>query len=723
MAKSLKDLNVRGKGDKRRAKIQKVTDLRRVSQNMRQSFEPYWLRDQKDLEGYVDPDDKKHFQYRSRLRIPFAEYMRQVWVDNESAILLDEDHPIELTGREGVAEESLDTRQTMLEHQLYLSGFSWKLIDLLRAGTGGGTGIWQVVRETGEALRDVNEPIVDPDTGEITGVRSVEKMVPWPYFGVNLKPVSVWDFWPDPGAENMLECMRCVTRHLMTKPEIQRRWPETQKIPDKAEGKEIGWNNFPTATSADDYRRKYDTATRLNHTAPAPGEGVALRYAVEIMWDAEEDEIIVTLGDSILLDYQSMEKGDKRLPFVMCRYMPWGGKGGDYFFGKSLPHTIHALSSAAECILNMHMDVTKQIIHPQLVVNRMAQVNLNDLRHGEPGIPIQVFGDPSSAIQQLRKDIPAGTAALAELDFIHQMLQVASNVNNLTMGNPTSPQRTATGVVTLTQSAKSGFVQHAKRTSSECLEPLGDKINDAIDVMYTKPQVMWLIGADGKGYERRWTYEEMVADVITRPKRLRDHSEKAMKAQQWMQLAQAGALQDPRVDGQEGYRRLFKSLGERDIPKLLPQMIPMMMKARQPVDPAQSFREAMTENQQLVDEGFMKSPMPDEDDQAHMETHNLLVNSARFAGLPETSQMAMHAHLLGHEAYRNYEMQIDQMLATQQQMPANAQPGMEAQSVGPDVLQGAMANAGSPSAPRNPITTPETVGQPVLNMPRGGVAG
>jgi len=728
MPKSINDFKVRGGPAKRDAKITKLREFRETSAAWRKDFEKYWKRDHEDLEGYVDNSDAKKFPYRSRLRIPWPLYMTNAWVDNEAPIILDDDHPIELgPGRRGVPEGAVRTRQSLVDYFLYKTGFQWKLENLLRSEVGSGTGIWQAVRHAGTAMRDVAVPVIEQSTQQVVGTEIETQAVHVPYYGPGIEEVSLWDFYPDPGAKYMDTCPRAVRRFIMTKEEIQRRWPETLRIPDKSEkgSNDVSWERMARSAPSDDYRTQYDTYSQLNHAAPGEtGMGSGVRYTVDVMWDVEEDEIIVTVGDSYLLDYRSLEMGDKKLPFVKTTYLPWGGTGGDYFYGKSLPSVIHALSKAAECLLNMGIDELKWANHPALIVSRMAQANLDSIRRGEPGAIIEVMGNPGM-VQQLQKVAQTGNA-MAEVGFIFQMIQMASNVNNYVTGNNAEGfNRTATGVVTLSQRAQSGFLQHAKRLSSVCLEPLGEKFDQAACVMLDKPDVIAIVGADGEFFEDEITYEDLTADVKIRPKRLRDHSERAMEAQMWQSFIQAGGLQLPGIDPQEVLLRFFTALGQRHIEKLLPQQLQMMMQARAPVPPAQSLSEVMAEHRQLKERGFIKPVTPDEDDEAHMALHREFMRGGDYQRLGPDAQEHMEMHLLSHEQYRVNETMINQMLQAQQQLPAGAAPAAQPAPIGADVLQAASqqmaGSGGSAPATRQPGLRPESVGSPTASAFRGSV--
>jgi len=723
--KSMESFKGRGGKERKRAKVQKVMDYRNASNESRQNHEKFWKRDEEDLEGYVDPRDRRKNPYRSKLRLPMFEWMRNAWVDNEAPIILDEDHPIEITGRVGVSRESLFTRQAMLDYQLSQTGFSEKFEDLLRSEVGGGTAFWQVVRHTGTARKNVVKPVVGPDGVELIGTQLVEEDVPYPYYGVGIEEVSKWDLWADPAATDLRECPWIIKRALLTKHQIKRAWPATEKIPDKSKGNNdaLAWENFPSAETDRDYRQEYDTFSQLNYAnLHSQAAKSTTRFAVHVLWDTDEDEIIVTLGDRFLLDYQPLEHGDKKLPFVMSKYLPWN----KYFYGKSLPQTIHAVAKACEIIFNMHIDMTQHAAYPQYVVSTMARADVTSLRRGEPGAIIPVVGNPD-LLKQLQKNFPAGVATMEEVGFIFQMVQMASNVNNYVTGNNSQGfNRTATGVVTLTQRAQSGFLQHAKRCSSACLEPLGNKMNDAIDVMFDKPKVMSIVGIKGQHYERRWSYEQMTADVIVRPTRLRDHSEKSMEAQMWMQLVQTGITQLPGVDAQEMLRRMFEALGQRDIEKLLPQSLTMALQMRQPVPAAQSLAETMEEHRQLAAQGYVPEVTPDEDDMAHMQLHAQHMQSAQFQSLPESAQTAFWQHVLSHETYAKNEEQVNAMLQAQQGAPAGAAPVAQPGQVGPEALaqaQQAGGQGGSPPAQREATLTPTNVGGQTVNPIRAGAGG
>ncbi len=606
MPKTLDGLKGRNSTSRRKELVDKVTDRRRQAQEGRQTFEPYWLRDQEDLEGYVDNKNAKKFPYRSRIRLPIPQWMSNAWVDNLTPIINDEDHPIELMGREGVSREQLFTRQAMLDWQLYQTGFGWKFEDLQRSATTGGTGIWQVVRHTGTILRDQKVPRIEG--GEVVGVTWEKKESAYPYYGVGGEEMDKWDLWADTSSGNMEDAMWAIKRKLMTRDEIERRWEVTKKIPDEAKDNGLGWDNFNAAQNGEDYRQKYDQFTRLDHSKAAEGKDKATRkYAVHVMWDVAEDEIIVTLGDMHLLDYVNLEHGDKRLPLVMTRFLPWN----KYFYGKSLPHLLHSVSKAAEIVFNMHMDMVQHAAHPTYIVSTLARARLDGLRRGEPGAIVEVIGNPN-LLQQLQKNFPTQVATMEEVGFLLRMAESVSNVSNFAIGQGApGVNRTATGVVTLTQRSQSGFLQHAKRCSSICLEPLGNRINDAIDVMFDKQQVLSMVGLKGQDYQRNWTVEEMIADVRVRPKRLRDHSEQALEAQMWMQLIQSGAAQDPRLNALEIYRRLFEALGQSDIDKLVPQPSNILLQARQPVDPSQTLSEVIAEQRLLQEQGAIPPPNPD----------------------------------------------------------------------------------------------------------------
>lgn len=713
------DKTLKGMRADKRADLAKDAQARWSQANdHRKGFEKYWLRDIEDLYAYADAGNRTKFPHESCLRPPWAEWMRRIWLANELPVVTNEEHPIEVgAASPHIPAGSIETNQLLLENELYKAGFYSKLEDFKQEEIGIGTCFFRVFRQTGTRELDVMVPDIIQETQEVIGAKTMRQSVPYPYYGVGIETVSPWDVWLDTGARSFDKALWIQMRRLLTKQEIIAEYPEAKRIPD--EKAKVSWKNMPAAASDEDYRQKYDTYSRLNYAGvPHDEKHLPKRYAIMVEWSVAEDHELVYMKDGPVLSYGPLMTPDKRLPFVMNKFLPWGR----FTYGRSLNAYVHDLNKAAETLLNMHLDVRAQIIKPKYIVATAGHVEEAELRKGAPGALIHVRRDVN-AIKQLEANIPPGTIGMEDFGAVLSLTQVISGITNYTAGanaDMAGFNRTASGIMMIQQRGQAAFGLHAERFSRDCLQPLGDKVLDLVHHMTPQAKVMMLVGWTGKTWERKVTWEDLTSDVKCKPKRLRDHAQKAMASQFWTQFVNSNAIQHPAINATEAFKRLFRSMDEPDIAKLVPELTALQMRMKPEVPAAQTATEALGEQAMLVSQGTMPPPLFYQDDAGHLTWHNSFKTMGEYEQLPPDAQTQLEMHMLQHYDFMVNEQQINEMMAVQQQMPAGAPaPGQAAGGAMP-LAQMGQGGGGSAQPGMAQGGGPGSIGMPQANIPRGG---
>lgn len=713
MAKSMKTF--RGKDAKRRKQeaVQKVRDYRAVAQDVRTQWERRWNEDEKDLAGRVDKNNQLWTD--SQLRPGFAKHQSTQWRVNVTGILTADDHLVEVgASSSNMPEESIEANQSILDHFFRLARAEVKINQFVDTVVSYGSGVMKVVRHMGRRKRLVREPIVDPDdASRATGTQIVEKEVAWPYYGPGIENIRLTDFWRPPVDVPIEESPYAIERKRLTRRQIEDRWPHTKEIPEKAPRHEPAWANFPTSQQA------VDAEFSTSHTRDLPrvrtgrvGEPDKKQlYDIYIMYDAEEDEIIVELGDAYLLDYSHMWTADKRVPFVMGFFQ--GCNGAPY--ARSLTSDMRALNSATEFIFNSHIDAVQQTLDPKLVISQAANIDIDEVRQSHAGALIHtVMSDARAAIAPLSEPIPSHMAALSEVQLMGQWQQLHSGVSNFTSGSAAGSgfNRTATGIVTLTQRQQNIFTQFADKLMSEAINPLGDMVLDTAHLMIDRPEVLEIVGRQGEKWQREITYDDLTSNVKAYPKRMRDHSERAQEANLWLQLLNTPFAQSPEVDRTEVLRRLLRALGERNPERLVPGLSKIFASLRSPVPTAQSMNEATKEQRALLNSDRTGSPsvpppQPDMDDTAHLHFHEIFKDSEVYSTLSEEAQTRLEEHMLTHNNFAVQAENDEEAFLRAQSSPASepASSAVGAGEIGAQRAQEYMQRTqSSAQAPEGPPT-------------------
>jgi len=696
----------RGAPAKRQALVSRVADLRNEANGARAPFEAYWKRDEADIAGYVDK--KAASKTDSRLRPGFADYFNEQWELNVNGILFADDFPIELTAASQYSEDQVDTNQAMLDHFLRLTHFQSKAGRFVAQVVGYGTGYMKIVRHTGKRMKVVREPVVDKaDPSNVMNSVLVNREQAWPYHGPGIEVPDLWDIW-QPDTYDLEDAAWIVERKRLTKRGIIEHWPHTAKIPDKHTGNGPSWEKMPTTNIESGWYGDVSKYWKLG--SPQSGAQTSDHskrlYDVYVMYDVEQDEIIVQLADTVLLDYTNMFPSDHRVPFVKGIFREWHG----FPYGKSLPSRVHQLASAAEFVFNSKIDATQQALNPRMVVSSRSGVDMDELKRNHAGSVLQTrFQDARMAVAPVSMPLPADAAAMGEVQTMSQWLQTHSGVSNFTAGSAAGSgfNRTATGIVTLTQRQQNGFTQFADRLMSDAINPLGNMMIDSVHVMIDDPTKLQIVGKKGGNWDRAITFDDLNADVKAYPVRMRDHSERAQEAQLWLQLLQSGLGQDPKLDVVELYRRAFKALGVREVEKLVPDLMLQLTALRAAVPFAISMEQVVQEHNQLEvsdrdGSPFIKPPQPDEDDLAHLSLHEAFAIGAAYQALSNEAMTQLEMHKQTHLGFIAQGQQDQQAFEGTQAGPPAA--GVQPPAVGPQVQE--MAQQSAEQAPQPGVMPP-----------------
>ena len=400
--------------------------------------------------------------------------------------------------------------------------------------------------------------------------------------------------------------------------------------------------------------------------------GIKIPYVVTI---SEDNGQIL----SIRRNYQEDDELKRKTQyFIHYKFLPGFG-----FYGLGLIHTIGGLSRTATAAL-------RQLIDAGTLNNLPAGFKARGLRIRDDDDPLQPgeFRDvdaPGGAIRDSLMPLPfkgPDPTLFQLLGFVVDAAQRFATITDLKVGDGNQQAAVGTTIAMLEQgtrvmSAIHKRLHYAMRVEFRLLaRVMADYLPD--DYPYT------VAGADQSVRSR--DFDDRVDVVPVSNPNIFSQAQRITLAQTELQLA----MQAPEIHNiPEVYRRMYESLGVRDIDKIL---APQASDQAEPRDPAQENIDAM--------EGVPLEAFPGQDHQAHIMAHLVFGSSPMISQMPKVA-MDMQKHIIEHvQVQAEEQAEVAMQQQAMQQPPMNG-AGMEGMPM-------------PPGAPMNGMTPPEMAGIPQM---------
>ena len=419
--------------------------------------------------------------------------------------------------------------------------------------------------------------------------------------------------------------------------------------------------------------------------------GIKIPYVVTI---SEDNGQIL----SIRRNYQEDDELKKKIQyFIHYKFLPGFG-----FYGLGLIHTIGGLSRTATAAL-------RQLIDAGTLNNLPAGFKARGLRIRDDDDPLQPgeFRDvdaPGGAIRDSLMPLPfkgPDPTLFQLLGFVVDAAQRFATITDLKVGDGNQQAAVGTTIAMLEQgtrvmSAIHKRLHYAMRVEFRLLaKVMADYLPD--DYPYT------VAGADQS--VRSKDFDDRVDVVPVSNPNIFSQAQRITLAQTELQLA----MQAPEIHNiPEVYRRMYESLGVRDIDKIL---APQASDQAEPRDPAQENIDAM--------EGVPLEAFAGQEHQAHITAHLVFGSSPMISQMPKVA-MDLQKHIMEHVRVQAEEQAevVMQQQAMQQQPPMNG-AGMEGMPMPPGAGMGGMPMP-PPEMAGIPQMAPEGMRPPEQMMQGGG---
>jgi hypothetical protein len=396
--------------------------------------------------------------------------------------------------------------------------------------------------------------------------------------------------------------------------------------------------------------------------------GVKIPYVVTI---SEDNGQVL----SIRRNYQEDDELKRKIQyFIHYKFLPGFG-----FYGLGLIHTIGGLSRTATAAL-------RQLIDAGTLNNLPAGFKARGLRIRDDDEPLQPgeFRDvdaPGGAIRDSLMPLPfkgPDPTLFQLLGFVVDAAQRFATITDLKVGDGNQQAPVGTTIAMLEQgtrvmSAIHKRLHYAMRVEFRLLaKVMADYLPD--EYPYT------VAGADQS--VRSKDFDDRVDVVPVSNPNIFSQAQRIILAQTELQLA----MQAPEIHNiPEVYRRMYESLGVRDIDKIL---APQASDQAEPRDPAQENIDAM--------EGVPLEAFVGQEHQAHIMAHLVFSSSPMISQMPKVA-MDMHKHIIEHvqvQAEEQAEVTMQQQAMQQPPMNGEGMPmpppeaGMEGMPMPPPEMAG-----------------------------------
>ena len=365
---------------------------------------------------------------------------------------------------------------------------------------------------------------------------------------------------------------------------------------------------------------------------------------------------IVTISEdngqvlSIRRNYRSEDENKRKIQyFIHYKFLPGFG-----FYGLGLIHTIGGLSRTATAAL-------RQLIDAGTLSNLPAGFKARGLRIRDDNDPLQPgeFRDvdaPGGAIRDSLMTLPfkgPDNTLFQLLGFVVDAAQRFATITDLKVGDGNQQAAVGTTIAMLEQGTRVMSAIHKRLHYAMRVEfkLLAKVMSDYLPDSYPYS----VAGADQS--VKRMDFDDRVDIMPVSNPNTFSQAQRIAVAQTELQLA----MQAPEIHNiPEVYRRMYESLGVRDVDKIL---VSHTTDNAEPRDPAQENIDAMENVPLKVFKG--------QDHQAHITAHLIFGSSPMIAQMPKVA-MDLQKHVMEHvrvQAEEKAEAAMQQPMPQQQQMP------------------------------------------------------
>ena len=379
----------------------------------------------------------------------------------------------------------------------------------------------------------------------------------------------------------------------------------------------------------------------------AQGEetGIKLPYIVTLL--PKQSTIL-----SVRRNYKQDDAMRRRIDyFVHYKFLPGVG-----FYGFGLTHMIGGLSQAATSIL-------RQLIDAGTLANLPAGFKARGIRIRDNDTPLQPgeFRDIDAPGGSLREALmplpfkePSGTL-LQLLGMLVESGQRFASITSLQVGDGNQEAPVGTTIALLERGTQVMSAIHKRLHYSQRIEfnLLAKLFKDTLPPVY--PYMI----ANGNQQLKQSDFDDRIDVIPVSDPNIFSMSQRVMLAQEMMQMVQS----NPEIHGPMGmynaYKRMYEAMGVQQVDQILPPPPPPPQP--QPTAPA------------MENSGFAMmqpaQPFPDQDHEAHIESHMSMYNTALVKTNPQVQAM-IQSHVYAHidMLARNQAQQDPEIMQINQQM-------------------------------------------------------
>ena len=364
---------------------------------------------------------------------------------------------------------------------------------------------------------------------------------------------------------------------------------------------------------------------------------------------------------SIRRNYIEADMMRKRIDyFVHYKFLPGVG-----FYGFGLTHMIGGLSQASTSIL-------RQLIDAGTLANLPAGFKARGIRIRDNDIPLQPgeFRDmdaPGGSLRDALMPLPFKEPSQTLLQLLGMLVEAGrrfASVGDMQVGDGNQQAPVGTTIALLEKGSRVMSAIHKRMHYSQRIEfnLLARVIKDSPLKSY--PYMI----ASGQQQLMAQDFDDRIDIIPVSDPNIFSMSQRVMLAQEMMNMVKA----NPEIHGQKGmyeaYRRMYEAMGVQQIEQLLPPP-----PQPQPASPGM-------ENAAFL-QGQPAQAFPDQDHDAHIKSHLLLLKSPVVQNAPPGQQQLMgliQGHIYQHIDLKAREMaqqdpEVTQMQQQIQQMQQQAQ--------------------------------------------------
>ena len=364
---------------------------------------------------------------------------------------------------------------------------------------------------------------------------------------------------------------------------------------------------------------------------------------------------------SIRRNYIEADMMRKRIDyFVHYKFLPGVG-----FYGFGLTHMIGGLSQASTSIL-------RQLIDAGTLANLPAGFKARGIRIRDNDIPLQPgeFRDmdaPGGSLRDALMPLPFKEPSQTLLQLLGMLVEAGrrfASVGDMQVGDGNQQAPVGTTIALLEKGSRVMSAIHKRMHYSQRIEfnLLARVIKDSPLKSY--PYMI----ASGQQQLMAQDFDDRIDIIPVSDPNIFSMSQRVMLAQEMMQMVQT----NPEIHGPQGtyeaYRRMYEAMGVQQIEQLLPPP-----PQPQPASPGM-------ENAAFL-QGQPAQAFPDQDHDAHIKSHLLLLKSPVVQNAPPGQQQLMgliQGHIYQHIDLKAREMaqqdpEVTQMQQQIQQMQQQSQ--------------------------------------------------